>query len=162
MSRYHNLHDKDLYVIQPGETPLERVNSFKLLGVMFSCDLTWNEHISKTIKNCYATLKSLRRIKNYTPIHVRKNLAQALVLSKLDYANAVFYNAPEYLKKQMQRVQNSAASFVQRRYMKEADVVHLDWLPIRERIEYSICKLAFKALYFQNWPLSTRVNLKSR
>ena len=36
----------------------------------------------------------------------------ALVLSKLDYANALFQNTQKYLQNQMQRVQNPAVSFV--------------------------------------------------
>ena len=35
-------------------------------------------------------------------------------------------------------------------YAKEADVLTLNWLPIRERIEFSILKLAFKDLYFDD------------
>ena len=36
------------------------------------------------------SLKSLRQLKPFTPYHMRKNLAEALVLIKLDYTNAFF------------------------------------------------------------------------
>lgn len=50
----------------------------------------------------------------------------------------------------MARVQNASANFAQRKYANKADVLTLNWLPIRECIEFSILKLAFKALYFDD------------
>ena len=79
---------------------------------------------------------------------MRKNLVEALVLSKLDYGDTLCYNIPKYLQKQKQRVQNATATFAQHKYSKETDVSPLNWLPIRERIEFSRAKLAFKAFHF--------------
>ena len=63
---------------------IERVSNFKLLGVTFSEDLKWNKHVKKAI-----SLKILTR-----PFNQRKQLAEALVLSRLDYGNALLYSAP--------------------------------------------------------------------
>ena len=52
----------------------------------------------------------------------------------------------------LQRLQNVSASYVLNRYARESGVVNLGWLPMIERLEYSTCKLAAKALYANNWP----------
>jgi len=151
MSRVHNLAGSTL-TIKPQDEPIERVKSFKVLGITFTEHLKWNEHINRTIKNAFITLKSLKLIQRFTPYHVRKNLAEALVISKLDYGNVLLANVPAYLMKRMQRVQNMAASYVTKRFMTENDVINLNWLPVRERIEYAVCKMGYKAINDPNWP----------
>ena len=74
------------------------------------------------------------------------------MLSKLDYGNILLSDAPDYLIKRMQRVQNVAASYVTKRYTTEAEVLNLNWLPIKERIEYTIAKMAFKSINDSSWP----------
>ena len=79
-------------------------------------------------------------------------MAELLVLSKLDYCNYCLYGSLlAYLLKRLQKVQNSAAGFVNGRCSKAGDVVSIGWLPIKERIDYSIAKLAFQALD-ETWP----------
>ena len=52
MSGLHNLDNLKLNVNCQGE-PLERVQSTRLLGVLFDEHLTWNEHITKLLASCY-------------------------------------------------------------------------------------------------------------
>eukprot|EP00111_Clytia_hemisphaerica_P002497 TCONS_00007132-protein len=114
--------------------------------------MKWNAHIKKATSKAYGTLKSLCRIKRYLPYHLRKQLAESLVLSQLDYGNALFIDAPSYLIQRMQRIQNATASFVRGRYSNVSDVISLKWLPIRERAEFSMAKLAWKSINSNNWP----------
>ena len=145
-------HQFNLKIKSNNDVDIEQVSSFKLLGITFSEDLTWNNHVKKATSSSYATLKSLSLLKRFLPYHLRKQLAEILVLSKLDYGNALINNAPQYLINQMQRVQNATASFVRRSYSRCADVIDLKWLPVKERIEYSLVKLAWKSLNSVNWP----------
>ena len=131
---------------------IERVPSFKLLGVNFTEDLTWNNHVKNISKKAYGILKSLTHLKRYLPYDVRKQLAETLALSQLDYGNAVINNAPSYLFNQLQKIQNSAASFVRKSYSRCSDVINLKWLPMRERSHYSIAKLAWKSVNKNDWP----------
>ena len=92
-------------------------------------------------------LAQLRKIKNFTPYHVRKQLAESLILSKLDYCNSMFYDAASYHIKRLQKVQNCAASFVTGTYCKTIDVMEkLNWLPVKGRVDLSILKLVHKRL----------------
>ena len=53
---------------------------------------------------------------------------------------------------QLQRVQNTAASYVTRRFCRLADVLQLKWLPVVERTELAVAKLAWKSINQANWP----------
>ncbi|XP_066918765.1 uncharacterized protein [Clytia hemisphaerica] len=123
------------------ENVIERVPLFKLLGIIFTENLTWNEHVKKIVTKAYGTLKSLSLIKRYLPYRVRRQLAESLVLSKIDYGNTVIHNAPQYLFNQLQRVQNATASFVRKSYSRKSDVIDMKWLPVKERTEYSLLNL---------------------
>ena len=152
MNRARQLDAPNLYKIINEGKEIERVSSFKLLGVTFNQDLTWNEHIKSTTRSAYQMLRTLALIKRYTPFHVRKQLAEALVLSKIDYGNAVFHSSPAYLMKQLQRVQNATASFVTNKFCKLPNVLQLKWLPVMERAEFSVAKLAWKSVNCADWP----------
>ena len=52
----------------------------------------------------------------------------------------------------MQRVQNATASFVRLSYSTTSDVLAIKWLPMKERSEFSLAKLAYKSLNNGNWP----------
>ena len=98
-------------------------------------------------------MKSLSSLlKRFLSRNLRKQLAETLILSKLDYGNALLNNAPTYLFNQMQRIQNAACSFVTGKYSRRADVINLKWLPVKERSEHSLSKLAWKSLNRPDWP----------
>ena len=125
MSRVHSLDSCTLNVNCKGD-PLKRVQSTKLLGPHFDRHLTWNEHITKTLASCYGTPAVLRKLEHMAPYHVRKQLAECLVISKLDYASVVFDPPPAYQLRRLQRVQNACAGFVLRKYGNESYLVTLN------------------------------------
>ena len=153
MSTVHSLNDGNVCEIIQDDNPLERVSDYKLLGVIFNEHLDWTNHFQNVTKACYTKLAQLRKIKRFTPYHIRKQLAESLILSKLDYCNSLFPNAPQYLLNRLQKIQNSAASFVIGKYSTRIDVIELKWLPIRARIDYSILKLVYKRLHKETLPV---------
>ena len=77
-----------------------------------------------------------------------KQLAETLILSKLDYADLVFYPLPQFLLRHLQQVQFAAASFVLRHYVKNFhDVLKIRWLPVNERRDLNLLKSCFNALH---------------
>ena len=80
-------------------------------------NILWDDHIKHTVSGCYATLSILRKLKYLAKYELRKQLAETLILSKLDYADLVFYPLPQFLLRRLQRVQFAAASFVLGHYM---------------------------------------------
>ena len=89
-----------------------------------------------------------------------KTLAESSILSRINYGIVLYKNAPAYLIKRIQRLQNTAAGYVLMCYSNEKDVISLNWLPIIELIDFEISKLAHKALYDESWPNYLSLNRK--
>ena len=58
-----------------------------------------------------------------------------------------FYPLPDYQLKRFQRLQNACASFVLKKYAKEADLLTLNWLNAVQRRKMAMLKLTSEALY---------------
>ena len=152
MSWVHSL-DKHQLPLRISDESLERVHIAKLLGVYLHEHLQWDEHVKQLLKACYGVLSILRKIKNFTDFKLRKHLVETLLLSKIDYCDTVFYPLPDFLLKRLQRLQFAAGSFVTGRYIRDTDnIIKLGWLPIKERRDFHLLKLVYKALNFQSWP----------
>ena len=152
MSKTHNLYNHPI-VILSNEQPIERVFEFKLLGVHFSQNLSWNAHVNKLMQSCMATLRALKQFKRSANYELRKTLVQSLILSKIDFNNVVFSDASLYVVNRLQKIQRAAASFVLGRFCNDMDILQLQWLPIEERISLALVKLVHKSVNkFNNWP----------
>lgn len=122
----------------------------KNLGVLIDTDLRMKSQVAAVVSACYRNLHMLRKMKhhlNKDSLHV---LVQAFVISRLDYANALYYGIPEYLLLKLQRVQNMAARLICGIDYTDhitPTLMALHWLPIEQRIVYKICVLTFKCLH---------------
>ena len=90
MSRVHHL-DEYGPNIAVSVYKIERIKSCKLPGVHINEHLKWDDHIKHTVSGCYATLSIQRKLKYLAKHELRKQLAETLISSKLDYADLVFY-----------------------------------------------------------------------
>jgi hypothetical protein len=127
---------------------LEKVKEFKLLGTWFSDNLKWGCHIKHLTSSCYTVLSTLRKLRNLTPPHVKKQLAESLILSKIYYNIIIYHPLPMNQLKKLQRVQNAAASFVTNKYCRTGDVLSLGWLPVQERIELELMRFAHRSISY--------------
>ena len=161
LSKYHELHKDEIYQIKFNKKLVERESCIKLLGINFDEHLEWDIHFSKLLKSSYQKLYQLKKLKRFTPFNVRRNLAVSLLLSKLDYCNVLFFNAPKCRLRRLQKLLNSIASFVVGRYSTSTDVINLKWLPIDERIDFNIIKLAHKAIHQENFPFYLKLGFNT-
>ena len=138
---------------------LERVSTFRLLGTQIHKNLNWTDEINIKISNCYGTLSVIRKLKFLAPFDVRKQLAECLIMSKIDYNDIVSHPIPEYLLKRLQRVQLAAAGFVLGRYAEKNDLLKLGWLPINERRESHLLHAVFKAMHSTYWPSYLKLDI---
>ena len=78
----------------------------------FDCSLNFQKHISKTCRACFYNIRDLRRIRKSLSLDLAKQIAEALVSSKLDYCISLFHNMPEKDIARLQCVQNRLARVV--------------------------------------------------
>ena len=118
--------------------------SAKNLGVLFD-----SSHISQTCRACSYHIRDLRRIRKSLSLDLAKQIAVALVSSKLDYCNSLFHNMPEKDIARLQRVQNCLARVVTNapRFSHSVPILkRLHWLPVKFRIHFKICSITFRTL----------------
>ena len=89
-----------------GGSVIERVVTYKLLGVYISEDLSWNVHIEHIVKKANKRLYALRTLKK-SGLTI-KQLVQvycSIVRSVLEYACPVWVALPKYLDDAIESVQ---------------------------------------------------------
>ena len=77
---------------------IERVNTKKILRIHFDENLSWSYHINNVIQSSYATSRSLRQYKRFTPYKVRKSITETLIISKIIYCLVVYSQLPQNIK----------------------------------------------------------------
>ena len=122
----------------------------KNLGIFLDSDLSYTDQVSSVVSRSFLCIKNIARIKTFLTSKEKCTLLTALILSKLDYCNSLYYGINCSLLKKLQVVQNSAARLVfnRRKFDHSSGLLfQLHWLPIKNRIEYKIDLLIHKTLY---------------
>ena len=79
---------------------------------LFDSSVNFRKHISQTYRACFYHIRDLCRIRKSLSLNLPKQIAVALVTSKLEYCNSLFHNMPEKDIANLQRVQNCLARVV--------------------------------------------------
>ena len=123
------------------------------LGVTFDCNLSFTQHISNVCRSSFHQIRQLRQVRSSLDTTSTIILANALVTSKLDYCNSLFFSLPATATNRLQRVQNSLARVVDPtiKYTQHISPTlrKLHWLPITKRIIFKIATLTFKTLHYK-------------
>ncbi len=134
------------FTIQLGSSTITPSASVRNLGVIFDDQLTFKEHIAKTARSCRFALHNNRKIRPFLTEHAAQLLVQALVISRLDYCNALLAGLPSNTIKPLQMIQNAAARLVFNK-PKRAHVtplfISLHWLPVAARM-FKTLMLAYR------------------
>ncbi len=135
------------FTIQLGSSTITPSASVRNLIVIFNDQLTFKYHIAKTARSCRFALHNIRKIRPFLTEHAAQPLVQALVISRLDYCNALLAGLPSNTIKPLQMIQNAAARLVFNE-PKRAHVtplfISLHWLPVAARIQFKTLMLAYR------------------
>ena len=124
-------------------------NKVKLLGVTLDRHLTFDSHIMQVCRSAHFHTRALCHIWNIISNDTVKSVAQALVSSRLDYANSILFGVSKQNITKLQRSQNTLARVVMRSRRYDSATIQLQqlhWLPIKQMIDFKICVLSFKTL----------------
>ena len=135
--------------MEVGETPVKISLELNYLGILLDLNLTLKTHILTTTKRATYNLYRIRQIARFFDLPAKKTLISFLVMSQLDYANAIFINLPYSYIHPMQRIQNQAAKFIMNKERFDSPVttmMQLHWLPISFRCKYKMLLLVYRCM----------------
>ena len=119
------------------------------LGAMFDSQLIMAPHVKSIVKKSSFHLRNIGKARHVLTEDATKTVMQSLVMSRLDYCNALLIGIQQDLIAKLQRLQNSAARIVSRTRKYEhitPVLIKLHWLPIKFRIQFKVLLLVYKAL----------------
>ena len=91
---------------------IERVNSYKCLGVQVDETLSWEAHISEVVSKVAKVLAALRRLRPICPQSTLVAIYKSLILPHLDYCSAVWGCIGNGLSQKLEKLQNRAARII--------------------------------------------------
>ena len=91
---------------------IERVNSYKCLGVQVDETLSWEAHISEVIGKVAKILAALRRLRLICHQSTLLTIYKSLVLPHLDYCSAVWGCIGNGLSQKLEKLQNRAVRII--------------------------------------------------
>lgn len=101
---------------------IEKVKTYKYLGVTFAEDLTWNEHINNTVSSACKALGYIKRNLFRSSREVKLIAYKTFVRSKLEYANIIWCPHQAYLLDKLESVQNKASRYITHDYSRTSSV----------------------------------------
>ena len=126
-------------------------DSWKSLGVKLDPSLNMERQLNSVKQKCMWTLSNLQKIGRYFDRETKLILVKQLVISKLDYCNALYVSLPMKCLKKLKSVLNCAIRFIYNINDRDEDLLpyykraHI--LPIEQRIQFKICLLSYKVVY---------------
>ena len=128
---------------------IERVNTYKCLGVQVDETLSWEAHISEVIGKVAKVLAALRRLRLICPQSTLVTIYKSLILPHLDYCNAVWGCIGNGLSQKLEKLQNRAARIITGSSWdaSSAPILHaLKWDSIADRRDKQLKSFMFKTV----------------
>jgi hypothetical protein len=101
-----------LETIRVGSLQVTPEECIRNLGITLDSGLSFEKHVNEVCRKAYFQIKNIARIRRYLDINATRTLVHALVISTIDYSNAVLVGLPESVIGKLQRVQNLAARLI--------------------------------------------------
>ncbi len=134
------------FTFQLGSSTITPSKTARNLGVVIDYKLRFSDHITETAQSCRFALYNIK-IRPFLSEHAAQLLVQALVLSRLDYCNALLAGLPASSIKPLQLIQNAAARLIfnePKRTHVTPLFINLHWLPIAARIKFKALMFAYR------------------
>ena len=146
----NNQHKFSLSELMIGDSNIVPSPSARDIGVIFDSEMTMKKQVISVCRAAYFQLYNISQIRATLTQKSAETLVLSLVISKLDYGNCLLCGVPDYLIHKLQLVQNNAARMVCRANKRQhvtPMLQRLHWLPVKQRIDYKVLVLVFKALH---------------
>ena len=121
----------------------------KNVGVWLDKHLNLDFHTNKIVSHSHKLLKDIGRVRNVLSKKHTEMLVHAVVSSRLDNCNSLFFNMKKENIFKLQKVQNAAARLIVRKKKRDSVrtiITELHWLRVESRIIFKMLLLVFKSL----------------
>ena len=135
--------------IDIGDTTVNISLNLTYLGVLLDQNLKLKSHILSKAKKASYHLYRIKQIIKFLDLPAKQTPISSLIMSHLDYTNAIFVNLPNSSIFPMQCVQNQAAKLVMNKHHLDIHTTimsHLHWLPIKFRCEYKMLLQVYRCM----------------
>ena len=134
LAKIHHLADKWLVTFNPGksesillsrkhnkpyhppvllnQTQITEVNSHKHLGIIFSNDCTWHEHLELVKSKAWKRINIMRKLKFQLDRKSLQTIYFSFIRPLLEYADVVWNNCTQYESNELDKIQHEAARIV--------------------------------------------------
>ena len=110
---------------------------------------TSESQVNALCKKCTFHLRRIGSIRRFLPSDVLQGIVTALVLSNLDYCNALLSGITAHQLQRYQRIQNWAARMISGIKLEDhitQILQDLHWLPVNFRISYKLMLYIYKSI----------------
>lgn len=124
-------------------------NSVKNLGFILDGCLKMDKQVNSIVSHCYKKLGDVARNRHLLSDEDTVLLMHAIVSSRIDYCNILYYGVNKCIIQKLQMLQNAAARLISKRRKCQSvrDVLKsLHWQRVEERIVFKLLVLTFKIL----------------
>ncbi len=114
---------------------------------MIADKLNFSDHIANVTPPCIFAFYNVKKIRPFISEPATQLLVVALVLSRLDYCNALLAGLPSNSIKPLQSIQNATAKLIfnkPKRTHVAPLFINLQWLPITACIKFKALMFAYK------------------
>ncbi len=135
------------FTSQLGSSTITPSKTARNLGVVIDDKLNFSDHITKTARSCRFALYNIKKIRPFFSEHATQLLVQALVLSRLDYCNALLSGLPASSIKPLQLIEKAAEKLIFNEHKRSHVTplfINLYWLPIAARIKFKALMCVYK------------------
>ena len=98
--------------VRVGQSDISFSSAARNLGVIFDSELALKERVNKLCQLAYLEIRRIGPIRQYLSAEATRTLVSSLVLSRLDYCNALLAGSPQVLLDKIQRVINCSARLI--------------------------------------------------
>ena len=94
------------------QTQIAEVNSHKHLGIIFSNDYTWHEHLELVKSKAWKRINIMSKLKIQLDRKSLQTIHFSFIRPLLEYADVVWNNCTQYESNELDKIQNEAARIV--------------------------------------------------
>ena len=133
---------------------IERVSTFKYLGIVLDETLSFEQHIDHLYKKCCQKLGAIGKVRDCLNKKLTLQLYKSLVTPHMDYGDVIYMSANKETLAKLQLVQNKACRLILRAHRRTStDDMHsnLRLMRLEPRREFHLQCICHTNIYFEDY-----------